>query len=341
MSKSGPLIAATIITVLFVIGIIGITGAILIALIYNIIAHPSDISTAGYVLIGFIVYSVWLCYKILHWNNKKTKEKQKQKLSTKEKPVEKPSLSDRFSRFMSGFWVCLLLVTLNGIVLSGVYASTNWIVTLSTADRYEAEITGMKVTTSDNHSRHRKSNGISFSHSTNKTSTPIVRFQSKEGVTLERELYFISGDKLEIGSKLPVYYSSLTDQTIYKSTFAYGIVAVVTLIFLFLLMMSLALFSYALLGKVPDWMVSFWNQIKLRLFYIVMFLGLVGMTCFLGNLIFEWLFDESENQLPGIAITFCAIIFVGCLIGGTGMIFVFFGKKPASTPRNSKKRKKK
>lgn len=339
MSKSGSVIVATIITALFVIGIIGIIGTILIAMIYNIVTHPSDISTAGYVLIAFVAYSVWLCYKILHWNDKKTKEKQK--LSTKEKTVKKTSFSEKFSRFMSGFWGCLILVALNGIVVSGIYVSANWIVTLSTADRYEAEITGMNVTKSGemNRSHRRQATGISFGHST--SFTPIVRFRSKEGVILERDLFFISGETLDTGSKLPIYYSPLTDQTIYKSTFTYGIVAVVTLIFVFLLMLSLALFFYALLGKVPDWIVVFWNQIKLRLFYIVMFLCLVGLTYFLGNLIFEWLFDESENQLPGIAITFCFILFVGCLLGGIGMIFAFFGKKPAPAPRNSKKRKKK
>lgn len=332
------IIAATIITVLFVTGIIGITGTILIVMIYKVVTHPSDISVAGYILIALVLYSAWLCYKILHWRNMKIKKKEKLK------PVDgSPLLFDRFSRFMSYFWVWLILFLLNGIIASCIVLSANWITTLSTADCYEAEITGMKVGESEgsNRSRRRQSTGFSItSHSAKKTFTPVVRFQSKEGLILERDLYFISGKTLEIGSKLPVYYSPLTDQAIYKSTFTYGMIAVVTLISFFLLMLTLVLFSYGLLGKVPNRILAFWDQVKLRLFYIVMFMGLVGMTCFLGNLIFEWLSGKSENQLPGIAILFCSVLFVGCLLGGIGMLCYLCGRKPASLHQNRKKKKK-
>lgn len=335
MSKSGAFILAKIILVLFVIGIIGITGTILIAMIYEIIAHPSDITPAGYALIAFVVYCVWLCHKILYWKNKHTMEKQK--LSIEQNPVKRLSLSDRFARFMPGFWLCLLLVLLNGVVVSGIYISINSIVTLSTADRYEAEVTSMNATKSENRSyvRRRDSSGISirYSISTDSIFTPIVRFQSKEGLILERELYFISGKSLEIGSKLPVYYSQLTDQAIHKSTFTYGMITVVTLVFLFLLILALVLFVYALLGRVPDWIIVFWNRIKWGLLYSVLFLGLLGMTCFLGSFIFQWFFDKSENKLPSMAIAFCVILFVGCLIGGTGMIFALLGRKPTSSHR--------
>lgn len=328
MSKPNfTIIAAAIITTLFAIGIIGMAGTILIALIYNVVTHPSDISFAGYALIAFVIYSAWLCCKILHWSNAKIKKKPT--------PVKSPSFFDRFSRFISGFWLCLILVALNGVIAGCIVISANWITTLSTANCYEAEVTAVKVEKS-NHSRHQHSTGLNF-YSTKKNFTPIVRFQSKEGLILERDLYFISGKTLEIGSKLPVYYSPLTDQAIYKSTFTYGIIAVVTLISLFLLMLALVLFSYALLGKVPDWILTFWNQVKLRLFYIVMFMGLVGLTCFLGNLIFEWLFGNSENQLPGIAIIFCSVFFVGCLFGGIGMIYAFWGRKKNAFPHRNRK----